>query len=42
MRNDEIKKMIYNGEPLKGVAYEKFREYYRIYKQNDVADTSRQ
>ncbi len=42
MRNDEIKKMIDSGEPLKGVTYEEFREYYRKYKQSDVLDTSRQ
>ncbi|MDE6595854.1 MAG: hypothetical protein K2K44_07590 [Oscillospiraceae bacterium] len=42
MRNDEIKKMIDSGEPLKGVTYEEFREYYRKYKTNDVLDTSRQ
>ncbi len=41
MRNDEIKKMIDSGEPLKGVTYEEFREYYRKYKQSDVLDTSR-
>lgn len=42
MRNDEIKKMIDSGKPLKGVTYEEFREYYRKYKVTDVLDTSRQ
>lgn len=42
MRSDEIKKMIDSGEPLKGVTYEEFREYYRKYKATDVLDTSRQ
>lgn len=34
--------MIDSGEPLKGVTYEEFREYYRKYKATDVLDTSRQ
>lgn len=42
MRSDEIKKMIDSGEPLKGVTYEEFREYYRKYKTSDVLDTSQQ
>ena len=42
MRNDEIKKMIDSGEPLKGVTYEEFCEYYRKYKTSDVLTTSRQ
>ena len=36
MRNKEIKEMIDSGEPLKGVSYEEFREYYKQYRSSDV------
>lgn len=42
MRSDEIKKMIDSGEPLKGVTYEEFLDYYSKYKTSDVLTTSRQ